>query len=302
MVFDSIVIGAGPGGMTTALNIARNGKKVLLLEKENIGGQIALSPRVENIPTIKEISGQEYSDRLFEHVDALGVQFELEDVIGVEKKDGLFLVKTDYNEYEAKTVVIATGCQHRPIGVEREEELVGHGVSYCAVCDGAFYKDQEICLIGDANTAIQYAIVLSGMAKKVHVCALFDHLFADKILINRMMEKENVDVRYNVSLQEFLGEKELTGLRFKDTKTGEEVFYSCSAVFIAVGQIPHNEPFANFVDLEKGYIITNENMETKTEGLYAIGDCRVKKYRQVLTSEADGMIAAINICNYLEAH
>ena len=302
MVFDSIVIGAGPGGMTTALNIARNGKKVLLLEKENIGGQIALSPRVENIPTIKEISGQEYSDRLFEHVDALGVQFELEDVIGVEKKDGLFLVKTDYNEYEAKTVVIATGCQHRPIGVEREEELVGHGVSYCAVCDGAFYKDQEICLIGDANTAIQYAIVLSGMAKKVHVCALFDHLFADKILINRMMEKENVDVRYNISLQEFLGEKELTGLRFKDTKTGEEVLYSCSAVFIAVGQIPHNEPFANLVDLEKGYIITNENMETKTEGLYAIGDCRVKKYRQVLTSEADGMIAAINICNYLEAH
>ena len=302
MVFDSIVIGAGPGGMTTALNIARNGKKVLLLEKENIGGQIALSPRVENIPTIKEISGQEYSDRLFEHVDALGVQFEFEDVIGVEKKDGLFLVKTDYNEYEAKTVVIATGCQHRPIGVEREEELVGHGVSYCAVCDGAFYKDQEICLIGDANTAIQYAIVLSGMAKKVHVCALFDHLFADKILINRMMEKENVDVRYNISLQEFLGEKELTGLRFKDTKTGEEVLYSCSAVFIAVGQIPHNEPFANLVDLEKGYIITNENMETKTEGLYAIGDCRVKKYRQVLTSEADGMIAAINICNYLEAH
>ena len=116
------------------------------------------------------------------------------------------------------------------------------------------------------------------------------------------MEKENVDVRYNISLQEFLGEKELTGLRFKDTKTGEEVLYSCSAVFIAVGQIPHNEPFANLVDLEKGYIITNENMETKTEGLYAIGDCRVKKYRQVLTSEADGMIAAINICNYLEAH
>ena len=303
MVFDSIVIGAGPGGMTTALNIRRNGKKVLLLEKENIGGQIALSPRVENIPTIKEISGQDYSNRLFEHVDALGVEFELEDVIGIEKKeDGLFIVKTDYNEYEAKTVVIATGCQHRPIGVDREEELVGHGVSYCAVCDGAFYKDQEICLIGDANTAIQYAIVLAGMAKKVHVCALFDHLFADKILVERMMSKENVDVRYNISLQEFLGEKELTGLRFKDTKTGEEVLYSCSAVFIAVGQIPHNEPFANLVDLEKGYIVTNENMETKTEGLYAIGDCRVKKYRQVLTSEADGMIAAINICNYLEAH
>ena len=301
MVYDSIVIGAGPGGMTTALNIRRNGKSVLILEKENIGGQIALSPRVENIPTIKEISGQEYSDLLFEHMDSLGVQFELENVLGLEKKGDNFIVKTDYNEYEARTVVIATGSEHRPIGVEREEELVGHGVSYCAVCDGAFYKDEEIVVIGDANTAIQYAIVLASMAKKVHICALFDHLFCDKVLADRVKEKENVDIRYNISLQEFLGEKELTGLRFKDTKTGEEVLYNCKACFIAVGQIPHNEPFADLVELDHGYVVTNENMETKTKGLYAIGDCRVKKYRQVLTSEADGMVAAINICNYLEA-
>lgn len=302
MVFDTIVIGAGPGGMTAALNIRRNGKSVLIIEKETIGGQIALSPRVENIPTIKEITGEEYSQRLFEHMDALGVEFELENVESISKDGDIFLVKTDYNEHQAKTVVIATGSEHRPIGVEREEELIGHGVSYCAVCDGAFYKDEEICIIGDANTAIQYAIVLSGMAKKVHICALFDHLFADKILCDRVQEKENVDIRYNISLQEFLGAPELTGLRFVDTKTNEEVIYNCKAAFIAVGQIPHNEPFADYVDLEKGYIITDENMKTKTVGLYAIGDCRAKKYRQVLTAEADGMIAAINICNYLEGH
>ena len=139
-MFDVIVIGAGPAGMTAALNVKREGKSVLLLEKENFGGQIALSPRVENIPSIKAISGEEYSALLFDHVSDLGVEFELEEVIGLSKNNGVFTVKTNYNEYESRIVIIAGGCQHRHIGVAREEELIGKGVSYCAVCDGAFYK------------------------------------------------------------------------------------------------------------------------------------------------------------------
>lgn len=301
-MFDVIVIGAGPGGMTAALNVKREGKSVLLLEHENFGGQIAMSPHVENIPSIKEISGEEYAAQIFDQITDLGVEFELEDVESISKDNGIFKVKTNYNEYEAKSVIIATGCEHRTMGIAREAELVGHGVSYCAVCDGAFYKDEEVVVIGDANTAIQYAIVLAGYCTKVHVCALFDHLFADKILCDRLSKFANVDVRYNISLEEFVGNPELTGLIFKDTKTGEKVEYNCKAVFIAIGQIPHNDIFKEYVDLEKGYIVTNESMETKTPGLFAIGDCRVKKFRQVVTAESDGAIAAIEASHYVDLH
>ncbi len=300
-MFDAIVIGAGPSGMTAALNLRRDGKSVLILERETVGGQIALSPRVENIPSIKEISGEEYSAQIFDQISDLGVEFELENVLKVEKKNGIFEVTTDYQVYEARSVIIAAGCEHRQIGVARENELVGKGVSYCAVCDGAFYKDEEVVVIGDANTAIQYAIALASYCKKVHVCALFDHLFADKTLCDRLYSKENVDVRFTISLKEFVGEDELTGLIFEDTKTHEDVHYSCKAVFIAIGQIPHNEFFENLVELEKGYIKTDDLMHTSTEGVFAVGDCRVKKYRQVITAENDGMIAAIEASRYLDS-
>ena len=301
-MYDTIVIGAGPAGMTAALNVKRDGKSVLLIEKENFGGQIALSPRVENIPSINSISGEEYAALVFDHVSELGVDFELENVLSLTKENGIFTVKTDYNEYQAKTVIIASGCQARHIGVPREEELIGKGVSYCAVCDGAFYKGQEVCLIGDANTALQYALVLSKMCTKVHICALFDHLFADKILIERAEQAPNIDIRYNISLKEFVGEDELSGLIFEDTKTHEKVEYTCKGVFIAVGQIPHNEIYGDLVELEKGYIITNDLMETKTEGLYAAGDCRVKNFRQVIGAEADGQIAALAASRYIDTH
>ena len=301
-MYDTIVIGAGPAGMTAALNVKRDGKSVLLIEKENFGGQIALSPRVENIPSINSISGEEYAALVFDHISELGVDFELENVLSLTKENGIFTVKTDYNEYQAKTVIIASGCQARHIGVPREEELIGKGVSYCAVCDGAFYKGQEVCLIGDANTALQYALVLSKMCTKVHICALFDHLFADKILIERAEQAPNIDIRYNISLKEFVGEDELSGLIFEDTKTHEKVEYTCKGVFIAVGQIPHNEIYGDLVELEKGYIITNDLMETKTEGLYAAGDCRVKNFRQVIGAEADGQIAALAASRYIDTH
>ena len=301
-MFDVVVIGAGVAGMTAALNARRGGKTVLLIEQETIGGQIAVSPRVENIPSIKEISGEQYSSMLFEQISDLGVDFELEKVLSINKEDNIFKITTDYNVHEAKTVIIACGVKPRHIGVEREEELIGKGVSYCAVCDGAFFKGEDVALIGDANTALQYALQLSSYCNHVYICALFDHLFADDILCQRVKNTENISIDYEIELKQFVGEDSLTGLIFENTKTHEIKKYDVKAAFIAIGQIPDNDRYANLVELDKGYIVTNELMETKTEGLYAAGDCRKKTFRQVVTAENDGMIAALRAINYLNAH
>ena len=300
-LYDVIIIGGGPAGMTAAIYALRGGKSVLIIEKNNFGGQIANSPRVENIPGTKAISGLDFSSNLFDQINDLGVDFELEDVEGVTKENDIFTVKTNYGEHQARSVIIATGVEHRHTGVAREEELTGKGISYCAVCDGAFYKGEEVVLIGDANTAMQYVLLLSNYCKKVTVVALFDHLFADQILIDQVNSKENVEVFFNKSLQEFKGEDELTGLRFVDTKTNEEFNIDCKACFIAIGQVPNNKKYENLVELDsRGFIIVNESMETKTPGLYAAGDCCKKDVRQLATAFNDGAIAATKAIQYLK--
>ena len=287
--------------MTAAIYALRGGKSVLIIEKNNFGGQIANSPRVENIPGTKAISGLDFSSQLFDQISDLGVDFELEDVESVTKENDIFTVKTNYGEHQGRTVIISTGVEHRHTGVAREEELTGKGVSYCATCDGAFYKGEEVCLIGDANTAMQYTLLLSNYCKKVTVCALFDHLFADKMLIDQVNAKDNVEVYFNKSLQEFLGEDELTGLRFVDTKTNEEFIVKTRGVFICIGQVPDNKRYENLVELNKqGFIITNSAMETRTPGLFAAGDCCVKEVRQLATAFNDGAIAATKAIQYLK--
>ncbi len=297
-----IVIGAGTAGMTAALNALRNGKTVLVLEKETVGGQISFSPRVENFPTIMAISGAELSDRLFEQIMSHGADFELEKVTGVEKNGDIFTVTTEYGAHEGRTVIIATGASPRRIGVEGENELVGHGVSYCALCDGAFYKDEEVALIGDANTALQYALFLTGYCKKVHVCTLFDRFFADKAHVDNLMTKDNVAVYHNLSLRELLSENgELTGLVFENTTDKSEFRLPVKAVFIAIGQVPDNKAFANLCDIDKnGYVIAGDDGKTRTDGLFVAGDCRTKSVRQLATAAADGAIAATNASLYLK--
>ena len=298
-MIDIIVIGGGAAGMTAALYAKRSGKTVKIFEKESFGGQIASSPKVENFPSIKEISGLELSNNMFEQIMELGVEFECEDVLEIKQENDCFTVITDYNTYLAKSVIIAAGVKHRTINIPHEEELIGKGVSYCAVCDGAFYKGKDVAVIGDANTALQYTLMLSDICNKVYLCMLFDKFFADQTLVDRLKEKENIIITKEILLKEFLHKDELTGLKFENTKTNEEVIFNVDACFIAIGQVPNNERYKNLIDLDdKGYIISTDTT-TKTPGIYVAGDCRTKQIRQLTTAVGDGAIAAINAVNYI---
>lgn len=297
---DVIIIGGGPAGLTAALNVKRAGKSCLILEKENIGGQIANSPRVENIPGYESIAGLEFIDKLFEQVSSLGAEFKLEEVLNVTKVNDIIKVKTNYDTHECYSLIIATGVIHRHIGIENEDKFIGKGISYCAVCDGAFYKDDDVVLIGDANTALQYALLLSQYCKHVYLNTLFDKFFADNILVQQLNDHENIIVRHNLSLVKINGDKELSGLTFKDTVTEELVDFNVKGCFIAIGQIPSNEVFQDYITLRKGFIVTDENLMTNVEGIYAVGDCRDKKVRQLVTAFGDASIGALNACSYVD--
>ena len=298
---DLIIIGSGISGMSAALYALRSGKSVLILEKENVGGQISFSPKVENFPSVLSISGADLSEKIFEQVTNLGAQFELEDVSKIEKEGNVFTVTTDYSEHKSKAVIIASGVKNRRTGIDGETELIGKGVSYCALCDGAFYAGEEVALIGDANTAVQYVLHLSNYCKKVSVFTLFDKFFAEDYLIKALRAKSNVEVTHEVSLSAFeTHEDELSGLTFKK-KDGSIFTHDTKAVFIAIGQVPDNEKYASLVELDKsGYIVAGETCETKTPGLYVAGDCRTKKIRQLVTASADGAVAATLACTYID--
>ena len=296
---DIIIVGGGPAGMTAALYALRNDKTVLILEKESFGGQIATSPRLENYPTIPSISGSEWSDLLFTQITDLGAEFELEEVEKIEKVDNAFHVVTNYNEYDCKAVIIANGVKPRKMGLPNEDEFVGKGISYCAVCDGPFYKGKEIYLVGDANTALQYALLLSSYCPKIHMITLFDKLFGDQILINRVLQTENIDIRHNMSLIELVGESELEEIIFEDTVTKEKVSFKTNNCFIAIGQVPQNDAFKDLIHLERGFIVTNDAMETSVPGIFAAGDTRQKENKQVITACNDGAIAAMSAVRYI---
>lgn len=298
---DVIVIGGGPAGMTACLYLLRAGKSVLLLEKEAIGGQIAKSPRLENYPAIESISGMDWAYNLFNQISGLGVAFDFGEVNSIAKReDGVFEVKYGASTAESKSVIIATGCEHKKLGLPGEEELSGHGVSYCATCDGAFFKDEDVAVIGDGNTAVQYAISLSSICRNVTIMTLFDHFFADQIITKRMLDLPNIKWMKEVSTTAFVGEGDLTGVKYKG-KDGNENTLPCSGAFVAIGQVPSNEAFAPLAELEKGFIAVDESKQTKTPGLFAAGDCTVKKVRQVATAVADGAIAAVSSAAYIDS-
>ena len=302
-MYDIIIIGAGAAGMTSALYALRNGKKVLVLEGESLGGQIATSPRLENFPSIKEISGEAFADNLYEQIDALGAEVEIERAVRIEKKaEGDFLVHTEYGQYEGRSVIIAAGVKHKHLKTKHDrEDLVGKGVYYCAVCDGPFYKGQEVALVGDANTALQYALLLSGYCKKVYMYTLFDKFFGDANLVKAVRAKKNIEERPDTSGVDFIGDDGLKAIEYTD-KDGNLCRQEIPAVFVAIGQVPDNGALANAADLdEAGYIVADENCKTRTPGVFVAGDCRTKAVRQVSTAVSDGAIAATNASLYLES-
>lgn len=297
---DIIIVGGGPAALTAGLYALRAGRSVTLLEKEAIGGQIADSPRVENFPSIKSISGLELSNNMFEQYTALGGGFELDDILSIEKKDDVFSLQGQYAKYESKAVILATGVKHRHLNIVGEDRYLGHGVSYCAVCDGAFYTNKDVTVIGDANSALQYAIMLAKICNHVNVVTLFDHFFADEILVDALKKLANVTIYHNMNSLEFLGDGvSLKSVRYENTLTKEISEIPAEAAFVAIGQIPDNERFANLVDLNHGFIVTDEEKATKTPGLFAAGDCIDKKVRQLTTACGDGAIAALSANKYL---
>lgn len=298
---DIIIVGGGVAAMGAALYSLRGSRKVLLIERQAIGGQIADSPRVENYPTKKEISGLDLSSEMFEQITELGADFDMDEVLSISKEGDLFTVKCAYNEYKAPAVILATGCKHRKLNIPGEDAFLGKGISYCAVCDGDFYKGKKTVVIGDANSALQYAIFLSKSSSEVELITLFDGFFAEKSLVDTLDSIPNLRVRHNLNAVSFNGDDSLKSITFEDTKTKEKIDIQADGCFVAIGQIPDNDRFSDLLDLDKGFIVTDENMQTKTPGLFAAGDCRKKGWRQVVTAINDGAIASLSAQKYLSS-
>ena len=298
-MYDVIIIGGGPAGLTAAVYALRAGKSVLVIEKQTFGGQITFSPKVENIPGFTEISGNEFAEKLVDQAMAQGAEFEMHEVLAVRKTENGFLVQTDGGDFSGKTVIIATGAKHRTLGLEGEQELIGNGISFCAVCDGAFFKDADVGVVGGGNSALQEALLLSETSKTVHVFQNLDFLTGEAKLIEQIENKANVTVHYGCTVIGYDGEGTLTGIKVK--QPGGEKDYPLSGVFLAVGLEPQNDKFSNVVSLDnRGYAEATDDVNTKTAGVFVAGDCRSKKIRQVATAASDGAIAALAACAYID--
>ena len=301
-MYDIIIVGGGPAGLTAAVYGLRAGKTVLVVEKAGFGGQIAFSPKVENIPGTIQISGAEFAEKLVEQAMNLGADVELETVTALQKQEDVFRVSTeDGNVFEGKTVILATGVKHRMLGLPGETELVGKGISFCAVCDGAFYEGQDTAMIGGGNSALQEALLLSEVCNHVTVVQNLADFTGEKKLADALLEKKNVTVHFSTLVDAYLTDGEqLTGLRIRSEVTGETQELKVDGAFLAVGLMPENEAFADFANLNDwGYFDSAEDCVTKTEGLFVAGDCRSKRIRQVTTAAADGAVAAMAACRYL---
>ena len=302
-MYDIIIVGGGPAGLTAAIYGLRAGKTVLVIEKNGFGGQIAYSPKVENIPGTKVISGAEFADQLTDQAMSLGADVELEKVVKVEKLDGIFKVSTEEESvFEGKSVILAVGVKHRTLGLAHEEELIGNGISFCAVCDGAFYAGQEVAMIGGGNSALQEALLLSEVCAKVTVVQNLSDFTGEKKLADALLQKENVTAIFNTVVTDYeIKNGTLSGLKLRNTENGEVSAIAVDGAFLAVGLVPENGPFAEHAALNDwGYFDSGEDCCTVTPGVFVAGDCRSKRIRQVVTASADGAIAAMAACRYLD--
>ena len=298
---DIVIVGAGPAGLTAAIYGRRAGKRVLILEKESFGGQITHSPKVENYPGFRALSGMELADKLVEQAMDLGAEIEMDTVTDIRIEGDSRIVVGEMGEYPARAVILAAGSHHRTLGLSGEEKLVGHGVSYCAICDGAFHAGEDIAVIGGGNSALQEAIMLSEICRSVTLIHRRDAFSAEGSLVEEVKTRENIRIVYSTVLTALHGDERLSGIALKNTESGEDSILPVTAAFVAIGQVPENDPFVGVAELdERGYLASGEDCLTKTPGIYAAGDCRRKVIRQVTTATADGAVAALAACRYID--
>lgn len=300
-MYDIIIVGAGPAGLTAAVYARRAGKSVLVLEKDTFGGQVTFSPKLENYPGFQEISGNELAQRMLEQAMALGAEIDMDTV--TEVLDGeIKTVVGEAGRYEARSVIIAAGARHRRLNLPGEENFIGNGISFCAVCDGAFFKDQHVAVIGGGNTALQEIALLAEICKKVTVVQNLAFLTGEEKMVQLLLSKNNIDYFYNTVVTGYEGETSLLAIRLLNTETQETSRLEIDGIFLAIGTAPENDAYQKVAKLnEYGYIVSDESCQTGTPGIFVAGDCRTKAYRQVATAISDGAAAALNACRFLDA-
>lgn len=300
-MYDIVIVGAGTAGMSAAIYGVRSGKKVLLLEEKNYGGQIVNTPEVENYPGIIKTSGFEFATNLFNQAKSLGAEIKYEKALKIEDNGTLKTIVTNKNTYEAKTVIIATGAKNRQLRLENEKKLIGSGVSYCATCDGMFFKGRDVAVVGGGNTALEDAMFLSNYCNKVYIIHRRDKLRGEEKIAKAISEKDNIEMVWNSNVIKILGDNQVEGITVKNSVDGSEKNIKVSGLFIAVGQEPDNYDFQSVIKLdEKGYVIAGEDCRTETNGIFTAGDCRTKSVRQLTTAASDGAVAAIGACEYID--
>lgn len=296
-MYDSIIIGAGPAGMTAAIYLARANKKVLIIEKETIGGQISSSPLVENYPGYEGISGSVLANNMYNQVDKLGVDIELDEVTDIIPGE-LHTVKTLDNEFKARTVIIATGVKYRLLGLENEIELIGNGIHFCVSCDGAFYKGKHVAVVGGGNTGIINAIALADMCEKVYLIQDKDKLTGEKILQDKLKQKVNVEVITNSVVSKIIGDDKLEKIIIKNGKKENEIVVD--GMFISIGLMPQSDFLKGIIDLDKFNYAVSFDTKTKIDGIFVAGDIRTKPFRQITTAVNDGTTSALYALEYLD--
>ncbi len=302
-MIDIIIIGAGTAGLTAAIYARRAGRTAVIFEAHAYGGQIINTPEIENYPGIANISGFEFATELYNQATALGAEVKMERVVAVSDNGAAKLVRTDKGEYECKAVILATGAKNRPLGLENEKALVGKGVSYCATCDGMFFRKKTVAVAGGGNTAIEDAAFLSNYCEKVYVIHRRDAFRADAKEVDRLKGRENVEFVLNKNVTGLIEDNgRLCGVEVTDKFSGEKTVIDVAGLFVAIGQAPDNTPFANVAVLDDGgYIKAAEDCKTGTDGVFTAGDCRTKTVRQLTTAASDGAVAALAACGYIDS-
>lgn len=300
-IYDIGIIGGGTAGMTAAIYGQRAGKQTVIIEGSTFGGQITSSPNVENYPGIASVSGSEFSMNLLDQATKLGAETVMEQVTGiVDEENGIKVIRTTGSNYRCRSVILATGVTHRHLGVPNEERLTGAGVSYCATCDGMFFRGRDVAVVGGGSTALQDAEFLSDYCRKVYLIHRRDEFRGEENIVKRLEEKENVEFILSTTVRDIIGDQTVERLILNNKKTGKEYKLEVSGIFIAVGHIPQNEIFADIVRLdENGFVLAAEDCVTSHPGIFAAGDCRTKEVRQLTTAAADGAVAALAACKYI---